>query len=283
VETFFNTALPEKGANLVSPVNGTIVRWRVQDAKGGPFYLRVLRPNGTGAYAGAGTSNPATPSGTGLQTFPANLPVHAGDLIGIDPTSADDEIGIAEVAGASYGFIFPPPFDGATVAPSGSVAGKEILLSAEIQPAPAIASVAPNFGPIGGGTAVTITGTNLTSASTVKFGAIPAAGLTVESDTQITAIAPPSATAGTVDVTVTTLAGTSPLARGDQFIYQACEVPKLRGKKLKAAKQALRRANCKIGLVKRKKHRKTKKVTKQNPKPGKLLAPGSKVNVIVGR
>ncbi|HEX3172970.1 MAG TPA: hypothetical protein VHQ43_01965 [Solirubrobacterales bacterium] len=45
VATLFNTALPEKGASLVSPVNGTIVRWRVQDAKGGPFYLRVLRPN----------------------------------------------------------------------------------------------------------------------------------------------------------------------------------------------------------------------------------------------
>src|SRR5215204_3802913 len=34
VQTFFNTALPEKGANLVSPVGGAIVRWRVQGAEG---------------------------------------------------------------------------------------------------------------------------------------------------------------------------------------------------------------------------------------------------------
>ena len=118
VETFFNTALPEKGANLTSPVDGAIVRWRMQDASGGPFYLRVLRPNGSGGYMAAGTSNPVTPSAPGLQTFTANLPVKAGDLIGVDPTNATDKVGIAEAAGAGYGFIFPPPFDGATVAPS---------------------------------------------------------------------------------------------------------------------------------------------------------------------
>src|ERR1700710_808629 len=33
VRTFFNTALPEKGANLTSPVTGAIVRWRMQDAE----------------------------------------------------------------------------------------------------------------------------------------------------------------------------------------------------------------------------------------------------------
>lgn len=283
VQTFFNTALPEKGANLVSPVNGTIVRWRVQDAKGGPFYLRVLRPNGSGAFGGAGTSNPATPSGTGLQTFTANLPVHAGDLIGVDPTGAEDEIGVAEAPGASYGFIFPPPFDGATVGPSGSISGKEIELSAEVQPAPAIVSVAPNFGSIAGGTPVVITGTNLNSASAVKFGAEPATSFSVESETQITAFAPPSATASTVDITVTTIAGTSPLVRGDEFIYQACKVPKLKKKQLKSARQALRRADCKLGKVTRKRHTKSHKITKQHPRPGRLLAPGSKVNVVVGR
>ncbi len=192
VQTQFNTALPEKGANLVSPVTGTIVRWRVQNAEGGPFYLRVLRPNGSGAYTAVGASNPATPSGLGVQTFTANLPIRAGDLIGVDPTNNGDKIGVAEVPGASFGFIFPPPFDAATVAPSGTVAGKEILLNAEVQPAPAITSIAPRRGPVTGGTKVTITGTDLTAASAVKFGATAATGFTVDSETQITAIAPRS-------------------------------------------------------------------------------------------
>lgn len=285
VETFFNTALPEKGANLTSPVSGAIVRWRMQDPAGGPFSLRVLRPNGSGGYTAAGTSNSVTPTGTGLQTFTANLPVQAGDLIGVDPTNASDKIGVAEVAGASFGFIFPPPFDGATVAPSGSEAGKEIELSAEVQPTPAITSVAPNFGPVAGGTTVTITGTDLASASAVKFGELPAASFKAESETKITAVAPPSATVGAVDVTATTIAGTSATVKADRFFYEGCVVPRLKGKKLKPARRILGRAHCKVGKVTRRraKPKKVGKVLKQGAKPGKVLALGSKVSLTVGK
>jgi hypothetical protein len=285
VQTFFNTALPEKGANLASPVSGTIVRWRMQDAEGGPFFLRVLRPNGSGAYTAVGTSNPATPSGSGLQTFTANLPVHAGDLIGVDPTNATDKVGVAEAAGASYGVVFPPPFDNATVAPSSSVAGKEILISAEVQPTPAITSVDPDFGPVAGGTTVTITGTDLTAASAVKFGSLPATSFTVESETKITATAPRSKTVGAVDVTATTLAGTSVTSRVDRFYYEGCVVPKLKGKKLKAAKKAIGRADCKLGKVTRRagKAKQRGKVLTQQPKPGKVLALHAKVNLTLGK
>jgi hypothetical protein len=284
VETFFNTALPEKGANLTSPVTGAIVRWRMQDAEGGPFSLRVLRPNGTGGYMAAGTSNPVTPAaGGGLQTFTANLPIQAGDLIGIDPTNAADKIGIApEIPGASYSYIFPPPFDGATVAPSGSVAGQEVELSAEVQPAPAITSITPDFGSVVGGTSVKITGTNLGAASAVKFGTVPATSFKAESETQITAIAPASTTVGSVEVTATTLAGTSPEVNDGRFFYEGCVVPKLKGKKVKASKKALGRADCKVGKIRRR-HGKPGKVLKQNPKPGKVLAPGTKVKLTVGK
>lgn len=282
VQTFFNTALPEKGANLVSPVNGAIVRWRVQGAEGGPFFLRVLRPNGSGGYSAAGTSNPATPSGTGLQTFSTNLPIRAGDLIGVDPSNATDKIGVADVAGASFGFVFPPPFDGATVAPSGAFSGKEVELSAEVQPTPAVSSLEPDFGPVAGGTTVKITGTDFNAASAVKFGTVPATGFTVESDTQITAIAPRSTAVGAVDVTVTTLAGTSPTVKDDRYFYEGCVVPRLKGKRLKPAKKALGRADCKLGKVKRAEG-KPGKVIKQSPKPGKVLKSNSKVNVTVGQ
>ena len=277
VQTFFNTALPEKGASLASPVNGVVVRWRAQGLSGGPFYLRVLRPNGSGAYMAVGTSGAATPSGTGLQTFSANIPVRSGDLIGVDPTNASDEIGVSEVAGANFGFIFPPPAEGATLAPSGGSSGKEIQLSAEIQPAPAITSIAPNAGSIAGGTQVTITGTNLNAASAVKFGDLPATGFTAESETQITATAPPSAIAGKVAITATTLAGTSPSVA--DFTYKACIVPKLKDKKLKQAKRALWNAGCKLGTVKGPKKSTAAKVTKQSPKPRQTRVPGTKVNV----
>jgi hypothetical protein len=285
VKTQFNTALPEQGANLVSPTDGAIVRWRVQGAKGGPFFLRVLHPNGKGAYAASGTSGPTTPLGTGLETFSTNVPVHAGDLIGIDPTNATDEIGVATVAGASYAFIFPPPFDGSTVAPSGSVSGQEIELSAEVQPTPTITDLTPSAGSVSGGAKVTITGRDFAGASAVKFGNKPATSFTVDSETQITATAPSSNKASRVDVSVTTIAGTSASVRTDRFTYTACVVPRLAGKSLKAAKRRLGSAGCKLGKVKKIAGPASKigKVVKQNPKAGRVLAPGSKVSLKLGK
>lgn len=285
VRTLFNTALPEPGANLSSPVRGAILRWRVQGAKGGPFYLRVLRPNGKGAYEAVGTSLPATPAGEGLQTFTTNLPVRAGDLIGIDPTNASDEIGVSEAPGASYAFIFPPPFNGSTVPPSGSVPGSEIELSAEVQAAPAIAKVAPSSGSIKGGTEVTVTGTSFNGASEVRFGNKPATSFNVGADTEMTAIAPATAKPGRVDISITTVAGTTEKVRADRFTYKACVVPALVGKRLKAAKNRLRDAGCKLGRVAKVAGpaKKAGKIVKQTPKPGRVLAPGSKVNVKIVR
>jgi IPT/TIG domain/PASTA domain len=285
VKTLFNTTLPEKGANLVSPVNGAIVRWRVQGAAGGPFFLRILHPNGSGAYKATGTSGAAIPTNPGLQTFTTNLAVKAGDLIGIDPTSATDKIGIATEAGANYATIFPPPFDGAIVPPNTTESGKEIELSAEVQPTPAITKVSPATGPVGGGTQVTITGTDFNAASAVRFGDTPAATYQVDSEDQITATAPRLAKVANVDITVTTVAGTSAATRFDSFSYKGCEVPKLNGKSLRVAKNRLRGANCKLGKVGRVKRAAAKrgKVVLQNPKPGKVLAPGAKVNLKLGK
>jgi hypothetical protein len=280
-QTLLNTALPEKGANLVSPVNGAIVRWRMQGAKGGPFFLRVLHPTGSGAFTATGTGTAVTPTDAGLQTFTANLKVRSGDLIGIDPTNASDEIGVAEVAGASFTSIFPPPFDGVTLAGREPKSGAELELSAEIQPTPAITSIAGGAGSIAGGDTVKITGSDFTAASAVKFGEVPAAGFAVVSETEMTATAPAATKPGNVDVTVATVAGTSPIVSGDRFSYEACVVPKLDKKTLKQAKRALRNAGCKPGKVKKLKGATAKDglVSKQSLKPGKTRNPGTNVNL----
>jgi len=285
VQTFFNTALPQAGANLASPVNGAIVRWRVQGASGGPFYLRVLHPNGKGAFEAAGTSLPAVPADEGLQTFSTNLKVQTGDLIGIDPTSATDKIGVAETSGASYASIFPTPFDGSVVPPSEAFSGKEIELSAEIQPAPEVTTITPAYGPVTGTTLVTITGKNFNGATAVDFGATPAASFTVDSDTEITATAPRSVRPGKVDVSVETLAGENANTRFDDYAYRACVVPALKNKTLRKAKTLLRRQGCKLGHVKRvnaPKPSKVGKVLRQKPAAGKVLAPGARVRVTLG-
>lgn len=285
-QTFFNTALPESGATLTSPVNGAIVKWRMQGAKGGPFYLRVLHPNGKGAYEAAGTSLGATPASEGLEEFATNLKIKAGDLIGVDPTNANDKIGVADVSGASYATIFPRPTDGSVVPPAEAISGKEIELSALIQPQPEVTLVSPPFGPVTGGTIVTITGQNFSQASEVKFGSTPAATFKVDNDTEITATTPKALLPGQVDVAVTTFAGTNPNTHFDDFVYTACVVPRVKNRTLKVAKSMLRRAGCKLGHVKKvnaPKPKKVGKVLKQTPNPGKVLAPGSRVRIQLGK
>ncbi|MFJ2271908.1 IPT/TIG domain-containing protein [Streptomyces sp. NPDC087849] len=67
--------------------------------------------------------------------------------------------------------------------------------------------ISPNQGSTAGGTAVTITGTNLTGTTAVHFGAASATGVTNVSPTQVTAVAP--AATGVAAVTVTTPGGNS--------------------------------------------------------------------------
>jgi hypothetical protein len=82
---------------------------------------------------------------------------------------------------------------------------------------PIVTAITPNNGPVGGGTGVTITGTNFTGTTAVKFGSNTTT-FTVSSATQIAANSP-AGTAGTVDVTVTTPGGTSASSASDKFSY----------------------------------------------------------------
>ena len=85
--------------------------------------------------------------------------------------------------------------------------------------APVIASVSPASGPASGGTAVTLTGTALTGATSVTF-AGTAAPFTVVDDTHVTATAP-AAAPGPVDIVVTTAGGDSAAGAGDRYTYLA--------------------------------------------------------------
>ena len=67
--------------------------------------------------------------------------------------------------------------------------------------------ISPNQGSTGGGTLVTITGTNLSNTSAVMFGSKPATNVTQVSPTQVTAVSPSGT--GSVGVTVVTPGGTS--------------------------------------------------------------------------
>jgi hypothetical protein len=74
-------------------------------------------------------------------------------------------------------------------------------------PVPTVTGLQPHAGAASGGYAVTVTGTNFTGATAVKFGPTAATSFEVKSETQISAVVP--ACSGAVEVTVTTPSGTS--------------------------------------------------------------------------
>ncbi len=91
-------------------------------------------------------------------------------------------------------------------------------LSIEVAARPTVTGVSPRLGPVGGGRTVTITGTGLTDATSVRFGTTTATHVQRVSSTTLTARTP-AHSAGRVDVRVTSPAGTSPSVKADGYTY----------------------------------------------------------------
>jgi len=86
-----------------------------------------------------------------------------------------------------------------------------------VVPGPALTLIAPTSGATAGGTSVTLTGTGFVNGATVLFGAVPAASITFNSATSLTAVSPAHA-AGTVSVTITN-PDTQSSTLGSAFTY----------------------------------------------------------------
>jgi LPXTG-site transpeptidase (sortase) family protein len=84
------------------------------------------------------------------------------------------------------------------------------------------ADIYPNYGPVFGGTSVTITGVGFTGATAVTFGGTSATSFVVNSDTVITAVTPVHV-AGMVDVVVTRPSG--PLNYVNSFTFTGTNLP----------------------------------------------------------
>ena len=87
--TFSNVSLaPDRQApgGLVSPVNGTVVRWRIRVGATytGVVNFRIIRSLGGGMFTGAGVSAPKTPPVSATTPYDVQLPIRIGDYIGLD-------------------------------------------------------------------------------------------------------------------------------------------------------------------------------------------------------
>jgi hypothetical protein len=142
-------------------------------------------------------------SATLTVTRGANGTVAGSDVSGTSVYLVSDQRGYVVSAGSGT-----PTLDMGAVQSTGVAA------------APSVTSVNPNSGTTSGGNTITIAGMNFTGATTVDFGSTAATSVTVISSTQVTAV-DPAESAATVDVTVTTPAGTSADSASDQFAYTA--------------------------------------------------------------
>jgi hypothetical protein len=91
--TFSNVSLAsdrQAPGGLSSPVNGTVVRWRIRVGDSTRVTnLRIIRPLGRGLFTGAGTSAPVTPPTQATTSYQVQLPIRIGDYIGLDCCDPD--------------------------------------------------------------------------------------------------------------------------------------------------------------------------------------------------
>jgi hypothetical protein len=85
--------------------------------------------------------------------------------------------------------------------------------------------------------------------------------------------------------TTTTTTTTTGVGGGGGGSAIKCVVPKVTGKMLASARAAIKKAHCSVGKVTKKASAKVKKnrVISQKPSPGKKLAKGAKVNLVVSK
>ena len=181
-----------------------------------PFYNYVSDPTVTSVSGNFGLvsgGTTVTVRGTG---FTSGTTVQFGSI----PATS-----VTVHSNTSLSVVSPPNSAGvADITVTNQVGTSAVSLADQFTylPLPAVTGVSPAVGPAAGGNNIIITGTtfmlpdgNLT-ATEVDFGSVPARGFFVNSATQLTVEVPPGS-AGTVDVTVKTSAGTTAATSADQY------------------------------------------------------------------
>ncbi len=230
-------------ATILSPTSGTSTSGTA---------ITVYSPAGSGAVNVTVT----TPGGTSA-AVPGDLFTYSPTVSTISPTTGSSMggtlvtitgTGFTGVTGVEFGathatsFTIASPTTITAPSPPGTgIVGVSVMTApTEVSPAsladqftyvavPAVSGISPSFGPVSGGTVVTITGTGFTETSltgivmpdvtVVEFGTTPTASFTVESATTITALSPAGTGPGTVDVTVLSPGGMSMPVVNDRFTY----------------------------------------------------------------
>jgi hypothetical protein len=198
--------------------------------------VSVTTPYGTATKTGGFEyAPPPRPAITGIS--PSSGPTTGGTSVVISGSNFTGATAVKFGSKAATSFSVDSATKITAVAPAGSAGTVDVKVTTAggTSPAssadrftyrapPTVTAVSPSSGPTGGGTAVTVTGTNFTGATAVAFGGIAATSFTVNSATRITAVTPAN-TAGGHYVRVTTAGGTSATGSAAKFFYVVAPPP----------------------------------------------------------
>ncbi len=203
--------------------------------------VTVTTPGGTSATSSADRYVYVPPSSGGGVPSITNVSPHLGPmsggtvvtlegkrlagvsqiLIGGQATTDVSDVSATEVEATVPASVVAGTVSVQAISPKGTskVAAKDIFKYKNFSMPPSITKVSPSTGPVGGGSKVTITGTNLLGVTEVEFGTSLATGIKVtKGGTKITVTAP-AGPAGTVDITTTRPGGTSAVIAADRYTY----------------------------------------------------------------
>jgi DNA-binding beta-propeller fold protein YncE len=128
------------------------------------------------------------------------------------------------IGGLDLSSEVPLDKDGVTRALPFTIGAYEFIAIPKVGLIPIITSISPNSafttsqGLSPGGTSITITGAYLADPLSLKIGST-SLSVSSSTDTQVIAVIPAGLAVGTYDITVTTIAGTSPISNADQFTF----------------------------------------------------------------
>jgi formylglycine-generating enzyme required for sulfatase activity len=217
-----------------SVINDTTIVATTPAGTAGAKPVRIVSPRGSGTlvngftYFGGPTISSVSPN-SGPTTGGTTITITGTELTGTELTGATSvtvggvaATGVTVVNATTVTAVAPPGALGSVAVAVATPGGTANLANAftYVVPAPMISSVSPTSGPTAGGTAITITGTNLTGATSVTIGGSAATGVSVVNSTTVTAVTP-AGTAGAKTVAVTTPGGTATLPNGFTFVVPA--------------------------------------------------------------
>jgi subtilase family serine protease len=193
-----------------SPIGGALLSVFSGSASGCPALTGLSSASGPAVGGqtvvisgnGFGTGAPTVQFGGAAATVTAHTPTSV--------TVVTPDVGSGQQVGVTVTSATGPGAGTSPVVPAGSYT----FVS------PQVASVDPGKGSTAGGGLVTVSGSDFSGASSVRFGSTPAPTFTVLSPTMLTAQVPPGPAGGaTVDVTVSGPDGTSPVVSADRYTY----------------------------------------------------------------